>query len=104
LGGGGNRGLLEGLGMAQLCADSGKIQAQSEIPAGKLYHYPYALPLALFHVFQFLADSPNIVRDASDGGGDFKSRLDIARNRIIIGKINLNGKFQNHFSPFRADF
>jgi hypothetical protein len=33
------KSLLERLGMAQLCADSGKIQVQSEICDFKLYHY-----------------------------------------------------------------
>jgi hypothetical protein len=33
------KSVLERLGMAQLCADSGKIQVKSDFVTGKLYHY-----------------------------------------------------------------
>ena len=59
--------LLERLGMGQLCAQTGKIQVQSEISGTKLYHYLAALVKARIPRFQ--RKRPRFYKRGYDSGG-----------------------------------
>jgi ABC-type branched-subunit amino acid transport system permease subunit len=54
---------------------------------GKRNKWRNALLVSKSYALQFCADSPDLARDASDGSGDFRSRLGLGRNYWFVALI-----------------